>query len=241
MPAEDVQLESVGGDTDRCDDELRPELMRRAIADMQDAGVEVDVWKIEGVERREECEMLVEQARSGGRDGVTCVLLGRGADDEKVDHWLTQVAPVEGFIGFAIGRSIWSGPLKGYLDGSVERDDSGHDRRQLPALHQGLRVERIGRGGGRSAPRIPAAGWITCRPMRMRQTLADFEAAFHEETAEEQARRARLRRAGGRAVAHAAGGEGSQAAETCASQGSSLRSGHDHHRHRGDVSGPRPP
>ena len=122
VPAEDDQLESVGGDTDRYDDELRPDLMRRAIADLQGAGVEVDVWKIEGVERREECEMLVEQARSGGRSGVACVLLGRGADDDKVDHWLRQAAPVDGFIGFAIGRSIWSGPLKGYLDGSLPRD-----------------------------------------------------------------------------------------------------------------------
>jgi 5-dehydro-2-deoxygluconokinase len=79
------------------------------------------VWKIEGVETREDCEMLVAQARSGGRDGVVCVLLGRGADDAKVDHWLTQAAPVDGFVGFAIGRSIWWNPLKGFLDGQLDR------------------------------------------------------------------------------------------------------------------------
>ena len=51
--------------------------------------------------------MLIAQTRTGeGREGVTPVLLGRGASDEKVDHWLQQAAPVEGFIGFAIGRSI---------------------------------------------------------------------------------------------------------------------------------------
>jgi myo-inositol catabolism protein IolC len=121
VPAEDAQLQSVGGDTDRYDAELRPELMRQAIAAIQDAGVEVDVWKIEGVEQRSDCEMLVAQARSGGRDGVTCVVLGRGADDDKVDHWLTQAAPVDGFIGFAIGRSIWWDPLKAYVDGKIER------------------------------------------------------------------------------------------------------------------------
>jgi 5-dehydro-2-deoxygluconokinase len=65
--------------------------------------------------------MLAEQTRSGGRDGVVCVLLGRGASDEKVDHWLKQAAPVEGFIGFAIGRSIWGDALTGYIDGSLER------------------------------------------------------------------------------------------------------------------------
>jgi 5-dehydro-2-deoxygluconokinase len=122
VPAEEAQLESVGGDSDRYDAELRPELMRRAMADIQDAGIEVDIWKIEGVEERSDCEMLVAQARSGkGREGVTCVVLGRGADDEKVDHWLTQAAPVEGFIGFAIGRSIWWDPLKAYVDGKIER------------------------------------------------------------------------------------------------------------------------
>ena len=121
VPAEDFQLESVGGDSDRYDAELRPELMRRAMSDIQDAGIEVDIWKIEGVDERADCEMLVAQARSGGREGVTCVVLGRGADDAKVDHWLVQAAPVDGFIGFAIGRSIWWDPLKAYVDGKIER------------------------------------------------------------------------------------------------------------------------
>jgi len=121
VPAEDAQLAQVGGDSDRYDAELRPELMRRAIAELQDGGIEVDIWKIEGLEERSDCEMLVDQARSGGRDGVTCVVLGRGADDAKVDHWLMQAAPVEGFIGFAVGRTIWWDPLKAYVDGKIER------------------------------------------------------------------------------------------------------------------------
>ncbi|HEX3519701.1 MAG TPA: DUF2090 domain-containing protein [Solirubrobacteraceae bacterium] len=122
VPAEDAQLESVGGDGERYDAELRPELMRRAIAEIQDGGIEVDIWKIEGVDERSDCEMLVAQARSGkGREGVTCVVLGRGANDEKVDQWLTAAAPVDGFIGFAIGRSIWWDPLKAYVDGKIER------------------------------------------------------------------------------------------------------------------------
>jgi len=121
VPAEDAQLASVGGDSDRYDAELRPELMRRAIVEIQDAGIEVDIWKIEGVDERSDCEMLAAQTRAGGRDGVVCVVLGRGADDAKVDHWLTQAAPVEGFVGFAIGRSIWWDPLKAYVDGKIER------------------------------------------------------------------------------------------------------------------------
>jgi myo-inositol catabolism protein IolC len=121
VPAEDAQLQSVDGSGERYDAELRPELMRRAIADIQDAGVVVDIWKIEGVDRRSDCEMLVAQARTGGRDGVKCVVLGRGADDAKVDQWLAAAAPVDGYIGFAIGRSIWWDPLKAYVDGKIER------------------------------------------------------------------------------------------------------------------------
>jgi len=122
VPAEDHQLESVGGDTDRYDAELRPALMKRAIQEIQDYGVEVDVWKIEGVDSRADAEQLAEQTRSGERrENVVCVLLGRGASDEKVDHWLRQAAPVEGFVGFAIGRSIWWDALKGFLNGDLER------------------------------------------------------------------------------------------------------------------------
>ncbi len=121
VPAETAQLQTVEGSTERYDTELRPQLMRRAIAEIQDAGIEVDIWKIEGVDERSDCEMLSAQARSGGRDGVVCVVLGRGADDAKVDHWLAQAAPVEGFVGFAIGRSIWWNPLKEYVDGKIER------------------------------------------------------------------------------------------------------------------------
>jgi myo-inositol catabolism protein IolC len=124
VPAEPDQLESVGGDTDRYDAELRPDLMRRAIEQIQDYGIDVDIWKIEGVDERSDCEMLAEVTRRDGRDGVVCVLLGRGASDAKVDHWLRQAAPVDGFVGFAIGRSIWWDALKGFLDGSLPREEA---------------------------------------------------------------------------------------------------------------------
>jgi myo-inositol catabolism protein IolC len=122
VPATDGQLESVGGDADRYDAELRPELMRRAITNIQEFGIEVDIWKIEGVDAREDDVMLAEQARSGaGREGVTCVVLGRGASTEKVEQWLEAAATVDGFVGFAIGRSIWWDALKGYLNKELER------------------------------------------------------------------------------------------------------------------------
>jgi 5-dehydro-2-deoxygluconokinase len=124
VPAEEAQLEQVGGDSDRYDAELRPELMRRTIVDLQDAGIEADIWKIEGIDTQEDCARIAETARRDGRDGVICVVLGRGADDAKVEHWLRQGALVEGYAGFAIGRTIWWDALKGFLDGSIEREDA---------------------------------------------------------------------------------------------------------------------
>jgi myo-inositol catabolism protein IolC len=123
VPATDEQLASVDGDGDRYDAELRPQLMRGAIEEIQNFGVEVDIWKIEGVDERDDAAMLAEQTRSGeGREGVVCVVLGRGASTEKVCQWLEAAAPVQGFVGFAIGRSIWWDALKAWLADELERD-----------------------------------------------------------------------------------------------------------------------
>src|SRR5215218_2588862 len=124
VPATDAQLEQSGGDSDRYDAELRPELMRRAIEELQDRGVEADVWKIEGIDTAEDCEKIAQTCRRDGREGVICVVLGRGADDQKVEHWLRQGAGVEGYAGFAIGRTIWWDALKGFLDNEIPRDEA---------------------------------------------------------------------------------------------------------------------
>jgi myo-inositol catabolism protein IolC len=124
VPAEEDQLVRVGSDGERYDAELRPELMVRAIREIQEAGVEPDIWKIEGVDSRTDATRIAAQCRRDGRDHVRCVVLGRGADVEKVDEWLRSAAPVEGYIGFAIGRSIWGDPLQGWIDGSLARQDA---------------------------------------------------------------------------------------------------------------------
>ena len=122
VPATPAQIEAAGGDEDRWDSEERPKVMKAAIEELQASGVEPDIWKIEGIDRREDCETISAAARAGGRDGVACVVLGRGADDAKVDHWLRMGAGVPGYIGFAIGRSIWWDPLKAFVDGNAERE-----------------------------------------------------------------------------------------------------------------------
>jgi 5-dehydro-2-deoxygluconokinase len=111
VPPEKAQLAKVGGDKKHYDRELRPRLMERAIQDLQAAGVEADVWKIEGLDSAEDCARIVAAARRGGRDRVGCIILGRGEDDAKVREWLTIAAGVPGFIGFAVGRTTFWDPL----------------------------------------------------------------------------------------------------------------------------------
>ncbi len=123
VPAEPAQLERVGGSEDRYDTELRPELMLEAILQLQNGGVEPDIWKIEGLDDREACREIAQLARREGRDHVSCVVLGRGASDAKVDEWLRAGAGLAGYVGFAIGRSIFSESVKAYA-----ADPTGFDR-----------------------------------------------------------------------------------------------------------------
>ena len=111
VPAEKAQLDKLQGDKKKFDRELRPPLMVQSIHELQDAGIEADVWKIEGLDRREDCVKIVEATRRGGRSKVGSIVLGRGEDDKKVREWLGVAAPVPGFIGFAVGRTTFWDPL----------------------------------------------------------------------------------------------------------------------------------
>jgi len=111
VPASPMQLEQLEEDKNAYDLQVRPRLMMQAIQALQDAGVEPDVWKIEGLDRQEECVRLVELARRDGRNTVGLIVLGRGAERDRVVHWLKTAASVPGFIGFAVGRTSFWQPL----------------------------------------------------------------------------------------------------------------------------------
>lgn len=139
VPAEKAQLDKVKGDKKAYDRDLRPGLMEGAIKQLQAAGVEPDVWKIEGLDRREDCEKMVATARAGGRNTVGCIILGRGEDDKKVLEWLTTAATVPGFIGFAVGRTDFWDPLVAWRDEKIPRDTAvaqiaGHYREFVDAF-----------------------------------------------------------------------------------------------------------
>jgi len=122
VPAERAQLDQVKGDKRLYDLKLRPLLMAQAIEQLQDAGVEPDVWKIEGLGLHEDCERIVAAARQDGRTRVGCIVLGRGEDDQKVREWLTVAAAVPGFIGFAVGRTSFWDPLVDWRAKKIPRE-----------------------------------------------------------------------------------------------------------------------
>jgi len=117
VPAEKAELEELRGDQRAYDRSRRPRHMVDAIHELQDAGVEPDVWKVEGLDRPEDCAAVVAAARFAGRTGVGCIVLGRGEDEAKVESWLSTAARVPGFIGFAVGRTTFWDALVGWRDG----------------------------------------------------------------------------------------------------------------------------
>ncbi len=120
VPPTEEQLAEFDGDRDRFDAELRPALVIQAIEQVQDAGIEVAVWKIEGIESATDCESIAAACRRGGRS-ADCLILGRGADEAKVEHWLATAAPTPSFGGFAVGRTIWWDAIAAHLASEADR------------------------------------------------------------------------------------------------------------------------
>jgi myo-inositol catabolism protein IolC len=124
VPPEKMQLDRLKGSRETYDLELRPRVMVEAIQELQDGGVDPDLWKVEGLARREDCERVVAAARAGGRHNVGCIVLGRGEDDRKVREWLGIAAAVPGYVGFAIGRTVFWDPLVAWRSKRATRDQT---------------------------------------------------------------------------------------------------------------------
>ena len=121
VPATRKQLNDVRADPRAYDQELRPALMVSAIRELQEFGVEPDVWKVEGLDRREDYEGIAAIAMRDGRDNVRCIVLGRAEEEQHVRGWLTTAAAVRGFIGFAVGRTTFWDPLIALRDETITR------------------------------------------------------------------------------------------------------------------------
>ena len=124
VPATEEQLASVENDQARYDSEIRPKLAVRVVEEMRERGADPDIWKIEGLDTSEDCENVAAAIKTGDRENVMAVVLGRGASDQKVNEWLRAGSSVDGYRGFAIGRSIFWNALKGFHEGEKTREEA---------------------------------------------------------------------------------------------------------------------
>jgi myo-inositol catabolism protein IolC len=123
VPPTDAQLAAAGGDRDRYDAEQRADLTVRTMEAFRSTGTLVHLWKVEGFETERDAAAVARQAAKGAVD-APIIVLGRGADDAKVDHWIRVAAATEGFAGFAIGRSIWWSPVADWLNDACTREEA---------------------------------------------------------------------------------------------------------------------
>jgi myo-inositol catabolism protein IolC len=96
----------------------RPALIRQAILDLQQRGAEPDVWKLEPMPNADEYSRAISSIKAGGRDHAVAVVLGGGATTAAVDESLKSSAVVDGFVGFAVGRSVWAEGIENLSQGS---------------------------------------------------------------------------------------------------------------------------
>jgi myo-inositol catabolism protein IolC len=123
VPATDEQSARYE-DSSLYDELARPGLTIQVIEAMTAAGIHPGIWKLEGYESTQSAQEVLAAVRAAGTPESSCIVLGRNAPQRQVDHWLTVGAPLEGYVGFAVGRSNWRQPLVDYLAGRADREQT---------------------------------------------------------------------------------------------------------------------
>lgn len=123
VPTE-AQLQNVNRDKDLYDSKLRPNLTVRAIEELQNANIEPDVWKIEGMDSEDSYKIVSLQARKNERNDVGIVILGRAENKNKVENWIKSGSKIKGIIGFAVGRTVFLEPLTDYRNDKIEKEEA---------------------------------------------------------------------------------------------------------------------
>ncbi|HQT90086.1 MAG TPA: DUF2090 domain-containing protein [Acidiphilium sp.] len=122
VPMSMDQKRRLEGNNAIYDQDLRPSLMLASIKELQNSGVEPDVWKIEGLDFVGDCEKIIETVQRGQRDAVSCIVLGRGSSDQQVIGWLRNAGEVPGFTGLAVGRTSFWDSLIELRDHKITRE-----------------------------------------------------------------------------------------------------------------------
>jgi myo-inositol catabolism protein IolC len=114
VPATGADQDATEDDIQRYDLELRPGHIVQVMEYLQDHGVEPALWMVEGPSWHDHAVAVAATARRGGRQ-ARCLVGGRHAPYDTLEHWLQVAAPIPGWAGFAIGGSIWWDPLRAHL------------------------------------------------------------------------------------------------------------------------------
>jgi myo-inositol catabolism protein IolC len=114
VPATGADRDAVSGSQRRYGDEVRPGHTLAVMEYLQDRGVDPAIWAVEGLDRHDDAVSVAAAAQRGGRR-ARCLVLGRHAPQDTLEHWLEVAAPIPGWAGFAIGRGIWQDPLHTHL------------------------------------------------------------------------------------------------------------------------------
>ena len=123
VPATDGQMERAGNDKSRYEHEIRPDLTVKALKEIQEAGVDPDIWKLEGMDSDDAMKKVSDQVRQGN-ENAGIIILGRGESAEKAEQWLKTGAKSENAVGFAVGRTIFKDAVADYSSGKISRDDA---------------------------------------------------------------------------------------------------------------------
>ncbi len=104
------------------DNEYRCLDLNKMILEMQDFGIEANIWKIEGLYKKEQYVEVVKTARNTKeRNDVGIIILGRNESKEHVNQWIVAGRDVDGVVGFAVGRTIFWEPLMKYKNAEISR------------------------------------------------------------------------------------------------------------------------
>jgi myo-inositol catabolism protein IolC len=120
VPATEQQIKKYGGSYDR---DIRPKLVFKTLKELQSAGVNPNIWKLEGLDKIKDMQKIAVQVKKFNQS-ANIVVLGRGESLKKAQEWIKVGARVKAVVGFAVGRTIFQQPLLDYKSKKLSKNQA---------------------------------------------------------------------------------------------------------------------
>ncbi len=98
----------------------RPGLTVAAIEALAAEGIAPHWWKLEG--NREPADAAAVAVAAAASSDRGALVLGRGQDRDAVRVWTRVAAQTPGYDGFAVGRTLWTGPFRALVGGEIDAE-----------------------------------------------------------------------------------------------------------------------